>query len=92
MSSRDPLPAGEPGKPQRKRSDRAVEAKTLAAIVIGALIIAFALANSQKVEIDFLVFHAHASLIIVIAISVVLGMALSALVGRRRRRRATRDS
>jgi uncharacterized integral membrane protein len=39
------------------------------------------------VEIDFLLFHARASLIIVIAISAVLGMALTTLAGRRRRRR-----
>ena len=87
MSSRDPLvgePGGKPAAPERKRM---VEPKTVAAFAIGALIVAFALANTQKVEIDFLLFHARASLIIVIAISAVLGMALTTLAGRRRRRR-----
>ena len=50
-----------------------VEAKTLAALVLAALLIAFAVANSQKVEVDFLVTTANVPLVMVILIAVLLG-------------------
>ena len=62
--------------------------------MLAALLIAFAVANSQKVEVDFLVATADVPLVIVILIAVLLGAVLGAftpwrshrpVAGRRRR-------
>jgi uncharacterized integral membrane protein len=77
------------------KPDRGFEAKTIAALLIAVLLVAFAVANSQKVEVDFLVTTADVSLVIVIVISVLLGAALGALTVMRSHRplaRAARRS
>jgi|APCry1669192269_1035402.scaffolds.fasta_scaffold24564_2 uncharacterized integral membrane protein len=56
---------------------------TLAAV----LLIWFVAANTQKVQVHFWVFTAHASLISVILISAVLGALLSFLIARARKRK-----
>jgi uncharacterized integral membrane protein len=89
MSSRPPLdePARQPARPTRKKPDRAIESKTLAALVLMALLIAFAVANSQKVEVDFLVTTADVPLVIAVLIGVLLGAALGAVTLWRSHRR-----
>ena len=84
MSTPPPLeaPAGQKQPaPRRKgaKPDRRFESKTLAALVLAALLIAFAVANSQKVEVDFLVTTTDVPLVIVILIGVLLGSVLGAV-------------
>ena len=70
---------GEVSAPRaRGKPDRGFEAKTLAAFLLAALLVAFAVANSQKVEVDFLVKTADVPLVIVILVSVLLGAVLGA--------------
>jgi uncharacterized integral membrane protein len=71
----------------RRKPDRSFEAKTLAALLLAGLLIAFAVANSQKVEVDFLVTTSDTPLVIVIAVAVLLGVVLGALFHRRSHRR-----
>jgi uncharacterized integral membrane protein len=83
MSTTPPLeePAGgERPAPRKKgaKPDRRFESKTLAALVLAALLIAFAVANSQKVEVDFLITTTDVPLVIVILIGVLLGAVLGA--------------
>ncbi|MEX0993314.1 MAG: LapA family protein [Solirubrobacterales bacterium] len=62
-------------------------------VLLGAVIVIalwFAITNSQKVEVDYIVGSAHSPLWLVIVISVLLGMVIDrsvAMVGRRRARR-----
>jgi uncharacterized integral membrane protein len=86
MSSDDPVHTS-PDSPPAKRSGGGLDSKSVAAGLVAMLIIVFAATNTQKVKIDFVVATTHASLIVVIAISVILGVLLAGTVGRRRRRR-----
>ena len=84
MSTTPPLeePAAGRDRPARRgkgaKPDRGFESKTLAALVLGALLVAFAVGNSQKVEVDFLVTTTDVPLVIVILIGVLLGAVLGA--------------
>ena len=70
---------GDVGAPaRRKKPDRGFEAKTLAAVLLAALLIGFAVANSQEVEVDFLVTTADVPLVLLILVSVLLGAMLGA--------------
>jgi uncharacterized integral membrane protein len=89
MSSADPVPP-DPGAPPAKRSGGGLDSKSVAAGLVAMLIIVFAATNTQKVKINFVVASTHASLIVVIAISVILGVLLAATVGRRRRKRRSK--
>ena len=91
MSS-DPLkdPA-RTGRGRRRRKDgmevdRGFESKTLAALVVGVAIIAFAVANNHDVKVDFLVTTTNAPLVIVIVIAMLLGFVLGNLLRRRTHR------
>jgi uncharacterized integral membrane protein len=70
------------GRPARRgkgpKPDRRFEAKTLAALLLAGLLIAFAVANSQEVEVDFLAKTTDVPLVIVILLSVLLGAVLGA--------------
>jgi uncharacterized integral membrane protein len=87
MSSDDPIRT-DPEAPPAKRSGGGLDSKSVAAGLVAMLIIVFAATNTQKVKINFVVASTHASLIVVIAISVILGMLLAATVARRKRKRA----
>ena len=90
MSS-DPLkdPARPAGRRRRKDGmevDRGFEAKTLAALLVGVLVIAFAVANNHDVKVDFLLTTTNTPLVIVIVITLLLGFVLGNLVRRRTHR------
>jgi uncharacterized integral membrane protein len=80
-------PVGSPGRGAGRRGghdvDRKLETKTIAAIVVAVVLIAFALANSQEVEVDFLVFQANTPLVVAIVIAMLLGFLLGNLLRRR---------
>jgi uncharacterized integral membrane protein len=93
MSS-DPTRQGAGGAaPKRKGAGavaRRVDPKTVAALAVAALLIAFGLANRQTVEVDFLLFTTDTALVIALVVAMVLGFLLGYLTHRRvgRRRRA----
>jgi uncharacterized integral membrane protein len=67
--------------PERRRRQRA---RLVAGVVLGGLGIAFALANLDEVEVNWIVGNWDTPLIIVIAISILVGAALGYLAARRR--------
>jgi uncharacterized integral membrane protein len=71
--------------------DRRRDARVVVVGVVAVLLVWFALANLQTVEIHFWVGTTHAAQIVVIVISGFLGALIAALVGRGRRRRQVRD-
>ena len=77
----DPL---EHGRDEGKTVDRRHRA-TLVVVAVAVVLLAwFALANLNRVRIDFWVFHRQAPLIVVIAISGLLGALITALIMRRK--------
>jgi len=78
--------ADDQGKAPERR--RGAELRRYAApALISGLLVWFALANDQRVEVDFLLTTRDARLIWVIVVSVGLGVLLGALAARRGRRR-----
>ena len=77
MSTPDPAP---------KRRD--LKSKTIAALAVGVLLIAFGLSNRNDVPIDWLVGTTDTPLIIVIVVSAVLGAILGGAAVRGRSKRA----
>ena len=67
--------------PERSRGERA---RLIATLVLAALGAAFALANLDEVGVNWLVGTWRTPLIVVIAVSVLVGAALGYLLGRRR--------
>jgi uncharacterized integral membrane protein len=70
----------------RVRKERAIASKTIAALAVAFLLIAFALSNDDSVRVDYLVTTNDSPLIVVIAVSAVLGALLGALTVWRRSR------
>ena len=75
--------------PERPPKERNIASKTIAAVAVAILLIAFGLSNRHDVRIDWLVTTTTASLILVIIVSAVLGAILGALLVRGRTKRAT---
>jgi uncharacterized integral membrane protein len=80
----DPMSTGASGTEHRK--DRSRDFRLVAMGVAAVLLVWFALANLQDVEIHFWVYSARASLIVVILISGLLGAGVTLLAIRSRRR------
>jgi uncharacterized integral membrane protein len=79
-------PANKPGAaahrtPARARRERA---RTVAAFGLGGLAALFALLNVDEVEVNWILWTWSTPLIIVIALSIVIGAAIGYLVARRR--------
>jgi uncharacterized integral membrane protein len=71
--------------PRRSRSERV---RAVGPLLLAAVLIAFAVLNLNQVKVDWIVGSGHAPLIVVIAISVLLGVVLTHFVervGRKRR-------
>jgi uncharacterized integral membrane protein len=71
-------------------SPRRFDTRQVATVLAGVLLLWFAIANWQRVEIHFWVISVHASLTVVIAVSAVLGGFVMWLT--RRRGRGSRSS
>jgi uncharacterized integral membrane protein len=80
MSTQEPPP-----KPPKQRD---YVSKTIAAVAVAFLLIAFGLSNRNDVRINWLVTTTTASLILVIIVSAVLGAILGGLAVRSRSKRA----
>ena len=81
--SRSPV-AGTHERPVRK--ERALVPKTVAAIAVAFVLIAFGVSNDDRVPVDYLVLTRNSPLILVIGVSALLGAIIGALIVRRRSR------
>jgi uncharacterized integral membrane protein len=73
---------------ERPPKQRDYLSKTIAAVAVAVLLIAFGLANRNDVPIDWLVTTTKTPLILVIVVSALLGAILGALAVRGRSRRS----
>jgi uncharacterized integral membrane protein len=81
MSATPQIPDEPPAKPARR--SRREQWRTAAIAVLAILITLFAVLNTDKVKVDWIVGSGHAPLIIVIVISLLVGVALMRFVERR---------
>jgi uncharacterized integral membrane protein len=78
-----------PGQQEERRPARRRErARLTAAVILGALAVAFAVVNLSNVTVDWIVGSAHSPLILVIAVSVLIGVGIDRLAVRRARTRS----
>ena len=82
------LPTSEGSKPPA-RKERAIASKTIAAVAVAFVLIAFGLSNDDRVAVDYLVFTRDSPLIVVIAVSALLGALVGALAVRKRKSRSS---
>jgi uncharacterized integral membrane protein len=75
--------------PKSARGEKTDRARLLASLLLGGLIVAFALLNTDKVDVNWILSTWSTPLIVVIAVSFALGLGAGALLhrGRTRRRR-----
>ena len=87
MADVDPTRSPVPGTQERPaRKERALASKTIAAAAVAFLLIAFGVANDDRVPVDYLVATRDSPLILVIAVSAFLGAIIGGLIVRRRSR------
>jgi uncharacterized integral membrane protein len=84
--TRSPATTTDSERPVRKQ--RAILPKTIAAVAVAFLLIAFGVSNDNQVPVDYLVVTRDSPLILVIGVSALLGAILGALLMRRPRARA----
>ena len=82
----DPTERTPANRPEDK-PDRSTGTRTAAAAVLGAIAALFAVINFDDVEVNWLVGSWQTPLILVIALSILLGAALDRLMVRRSRKR-----
>jgi uncharacterized integral membrane protein len=85
MSTSKPQTGSHETQPVKK--ERALASKTIAALAVALLLIAFGISNNNDVPVDWLVGTTQTSLILVILVSALLGAAVGFFVGRGRKRR-----
>jgi uncharacterized integral membrane protein len=85
--TRSPV-AGARERPAPVRKERALVSKTIAAIAVAFLLIAFGVANDTRVAVDYLVVTRDSPLILVIGVSALLGAIVGGLLMRRPRGRS----
>ena len=73
---------------ERRPARRRERARLTAAVILGALAVAFAVVNLSNVKVDWIVGSAHSPLILVIAVSVLIGAGIDRLAVRRARTRS----
>ena len=87
----DPNPV--PGKPDAQTpAPRRERARLIAGLILAGVGLAFALVNLGNVKVDWIVGSAHSPLILVIAVSVLIGVGIDRIaVSRARKRSKTPD-
>jgi len=71
--------ASEPLPPVKRRRGLPASPGTIGLIALGVIITLFAVLNLESVKVDWIVHTTHAPLIVVIAVSILLGVAGGAL-------------
>jgi uncharacterized integral membrane protein len=91
MADVDPTrsPATSP-RERPARKERALVSKTIAALAVAFLLIAFGVSNEGEVPVDYLVVTRDSPLILVIGVSALLGAIIGGLIVRRRPRGRSR--
>jgi uncharacterized integral membrane protein len=74
-------------QPKKERASRRDQGRTIAWVLLAVIITVFAVLNTREVTVDWIVGSGHAPLIIVIAISLLVGILLTYLADRRSRKR-----
>lgn len=90
--NRDPnlLPSQQDEKPPAPRRERA---RLIAGLILAGVALAFALVNLGNVKVDWIVGSAHSPLILVIAVSLLIGAGIDRIaVSRARKRSKTPDT
>lgn len=75
-------------QPPADKADRKERNRRIAALVVGVLIVVFAVVNTDKVKVDWVVTSSSTPLIVVIAVSFLLGLAGGYLLRGRRAKAA----
>lgn len=87
----DQLPDTPRGSPQRPSRGNSEKTRTAVALVLGALLAVFAVLNTGRVDVNWILGTGQTPLIVVIAVNLALGFAAGYLLARRgargRRRR-----
>jgi uncharacterized integral membrane protein len=87
MADVDPTRSPVPGTEKRPaRKERALVPKTVAAVAVAFVLIAFGISNDDRVPVDYLVLTRDSPLILVIGVSALLGAIIGGLIVRRRSR------
>ncbi|HEX2105473.1 MAG TPA: LapA family protein [Solirubrobacteraceae bacterium] len=87
MPDTDPGRSSPTGSQRPVKKERAIASKTIAAIAVAFLLIAFGVSNDDRVAVDYLVVTRDSPLILVIGVSALLGaLFVFALMVRRRSR------
>jgi uncharacterized integral membrane protein len=87
MADVDPTRSPVTGTQERPvKKERAIASKTIAAVAVAFVLIAFGVSNNHQVSVDYLVLTRDSSLILVIAVSALLGAVVGGLIVRRRSR------
>ena len=73
---------------ERRPARRRERARLTASVILGALVVAFAVVNLSNVKVDWIVGSAHSPLILVIVVSVLIGVGIDRLAVRRARTRS----
>ncbi len=82
--------ASEPPRPDRRRRGLPASAGSVGLVALAVVVTLFAVLNLGSVEVNWIVGSSHAPLIIVIAVSILLGVAGGALAQRQASRRRKR--
>ena len=72
---------------ERSPAPRRERARLIAGLILGGVGLAFALVNLSNVKVDWIVGSAHSPLILVIAVSVLIGVGIDRVVVSRARKR-----
>ena len=86
MSDVDPGRPAVTGERRPVKKERAIASKTIAAVAVAFVLIAFGVSNDDRVAVDYLVLTRDSPLILVIGVSALLGAIIGALIVRRRSR------
>jgi uncharacterized integral membrane protein len=87
-SGQIPLSSGAKGAPQKAARSRSERARTGAMILLAVLMTLFAVLNVKSVRVNWIFGSGEVPLIIVIAISLLVGIVLTHFAERRGRKRA----
>jgi uncharacterized integral membrane protein len=71
----------------RQPAPRRDRARLIAGLILGVLGLVFALVNLRNVKVDWIIGSAHSPLILVIAVSILIGAGIDRFAVRRARRR-----
>jgi uncharacterized integral membrane protein len=84
--------SGEPNRASTQQDEpvtaRRDRARLVAALILAAVGLAFALVNLRNVKVDWIVGSAHSPLILVIALSVLIGAGIDRILVSRSRKRS----